>query len=93
VAETLSFPPTQPQAVIKVLVDVGMKEPSEIMIVGKGDIAFDIEGHDFYLKRDSKGGFRFHVHGERRSRCKIGPNFEGLSTVVDHITRVLMGAL
>lgn len=92
-AENLSFTPTKPQTpIIKGLVDVGMKEPSEVMVVGKGDIAFDIEGHDFYLKRDSRGGFRFHVHGERRSRCKIGPNYEGLSAVVDHVTQVLKGA-
>jgi hypothetical protein len=83
----------KPQDILKFLVNIGMKEPSEVMVVGKGDIAFDIDGHDFYLKQDSRGGFRFHVHGERRYRCKIGPNFEGLATVLEHITQVLQVGL
>lgn len=75
--------------VVKALVAAGMKEPAEVMEIGRGDIAFEIDGHDFYLKRERKGGFRFHVHGERKSRCKIGPDYDGLPTVVEFITQVL----
>ena len=91
-AEVALSLPLPVRVVIQSLIEAGMKQPSVVMPVGKTGIAFDIDGHDFYLKGDRKGGFRFHVHGERKSRCKLGPNFEGLSDVVGHIARAMKEA-
>lgn len=90
-AEILRFPQAtkiQPE-IISALIQAGMRQPDDILTIGKGDLAFDIDGHDFYLKRNPAGGFKFHVHGEPEPRFVISPDMVDLQPVVQAISGVL----
>jgi len=89
--EILNFPQltsTQPE-IIKALIQAGMRQPDDILTIGKGDLAFDIDGHDFYLKRNPAGGFKFHVHGESEPRIVIAEDMTDLQSIVQEISGVL----
>lgn len=89
-AEVLNFPKkVESPEVIKALIGAGMRQPEDIMLIGKGDLAFDIDGHDFYLKRNPAGGFRFYVHGESQPRLQINADLVDLQPVIEEITLVL----
>jgi hypothetical protein len=69
-AKILQFPKKPSEPIIQALVSAGMRKPNEVFTIGLGEIAFEISGHDFYLKRVT-AGYELRVHGEKEQRVMI----------------------